>query len=275
MLLRRTTSALAAVMVVGAVAAAFAVAAKAPPLTQTSVTFEALPNVTVQKAAECSGKAEVVSGGFLTQVGEGAVVLPTDSSLVTSNRWTLKAFNAGASAGTATAYGYCAKPPILDVSKLGFTSIEANSLGGVEHDCRADHGEFAIGGGFEVQSDLPAHVLVSKLVAPGIWRAEAYNPNGESIGFSSETSCDERKAKLRTRRAQTIVSAGASESVIAKCKPKEKLISGGFQNILEAPGSDGFTHGSRRLGKRSWEVTSHALTGSLTLTAYAYCAKKP
>jgi hypothetical protein len=252
------------------------VALAADTLQDETVQFTVTPGANLSRSATCHTGREVVAGGFFAEVSDTAMVLPVDSQWDNAQRWALRAANLGTTEGRAIGYAYCTKPPIVDVIRPGFGRLPPGGTGSAQRSCRADHGEVAVAGDFEMTDNQPAYPLVSKLVDKRTWKAVAFNPNGGEGSISADVLCDIRDPRLPilTRSQSTIVQTGSSGKALADCKPREKLISGGFEaQPSTAPGGSGFVHASRRRGKRAWQAMARAIGGPLKLTAYAYCVR--
>jgi hypothetical protein len=264
-----------AATVVAAVASSVALAADTLQDETTEFTVE--PATSVSRTAECHQGREVVSGGFYAEAGTTASVLPVTSAWDRPGEWELEAANLGTAAGGAIAYGYCTKPPIRDtVRGSGFVAIAPGATASARARClTASRGEFAVAGGFSSVTDDPSYPLVSMMVGDRDWRATFSNPSAVEGDITAEVICDDDRDPRRPivpRSAETTVPADTSGAALAECKPREKLLSGGFEAVpSSAPGATGYVHASRRRAKRGWQAMARAIGGPLELTAYAYC----
>jgi hypothetical protein len=247
-------------------------------LEESEVQFSVDPGQREAGTAQCKGGREVVSGGFFGSVEGEQRAVPQASALTIApgkpKRWDTVAENAGTAAASVAGYAYCTKRPILDVARTNGATADPGLIGTTTMSCRPERGELVYGGGFENQSGEVAMPLVSKKSGKFGWRASLENPGAEPIGFTAEVLCDVRKRPVKTRKDTVVIDPALSGEATAECKPKEKLLSGGFENELAEPNDGSFTFASRRTGKRAWTVSSVAGTGQVALTAYAYCSPR-
>jgi hypothetical protein len=239
----------------------------AKPLKEVSVEFTA--DGETERTAECNPGQEAVAGGFyIERPGPVSIYPPFESARASKRGWSSRVLGQP-EPRSVTAHGYCdKKEPGLKTKEAtdSVTTIYGNLV-----TARCKRGQEAVSGGF----DLPlseAVVIASKRTGTRGWTVELVAAPGTEITVFAY--CDKREPGLKTKTASIVPPDTQDEatSVVARCKRKQQLRSGGY----EAEYPDGFTfgevEGSRRVGKRGWEVRGSA--PDRRLTAYAYCDKK-
>ncbi len=219
--------------------------------------------------ATCKRGQRAVAGGFFDQPDDPTVfVLPLDSAREGKRGWRHRA--GGNEGASATAYVYCDKHG----PKLKTKSASA-VLGDMEEEpttivARCRRGQEAVSGGFDMP-DTEALVTSSKREGKRRWAVTVIGGPGTYKAFAY---CDKSEPGLK-ERSQTITEEAVPEvqSVVAKCKRKQELRSGGFETEFTDT-AFALTEGSRRSGKRGWEARALPLSDSPELTAYAYCEPK-
>jgi hypothetical protein len=252
-----------------------AAAVAAGALKESSETFTVGVNATAEGIAACKGNKRVVSGGFSAPewVEGGPVTQPVDSTREGKGAWRARQHNFGA-ADEATAYGYCGGGVGKLKAKSKSATLDPDELDVVKAKCR--RGSEAVAGGFDVPDpEGPADyvtVVSSKRGGKRAWKTKFFNGFLDSREVTTEVYCLEGKAGLKTRSKSIEQSQGENDSVAAKCKRGQQLISGGFTTeFSDVKNVDATVFASRRSGKRKWEVGAAAQTGTPKLKALAYC----
>jgi hypothetical protein len=134
----------------------------------------------------------------------------------------------------------------------------------------------AVSGGFKAPD--PTNLRISSRSGRRGWTSMANvvpsSPDSGTVAALAYGS--DELPKLKTRSATTDdIPYGPTGTVSARCPKGQEAVSGGF----EAPASGtGFnqvhTIGSRRIGKRTWQVTGQGAANSEhRLNAFVYCSK--
>jgi hypothetical protein len=79
---------------------------------------------------------------------------------------------------------------------------------------------------------------------------------------------------VKTREVEGTLDSAEVDSVEARCKRKQTLVGGGFDNGSDWTTTGAYQIASHKSGKRSWEVTAYEIGADATMTAYAYCEKR-
>jgi hypothetical protein len=74
---------------------------------------------------------------------------------------------------------------------------------------------------------------------------------------------------LKTKSSSTTIQPDEIGSATAKCKRGSEAVSGGFESDVSQ--TNVFTTQSKRDGKRSWTASAGPISGTTTLTVFAYC----
>lgn len=221
-----------------------------------------------EATARCERGQRAVAGGFSEEIDPPLLAIPLDSTRDGKRGWRHRAgANEGAS---ATAYVYCDKhgPKLKTKSSSAVLGDQEDTPTEIVARCR--RGQEAVAGGFDMP-DTEALVASSKRKGKRRWAVTVVGGPGTYQAFAY---CDKSKPGLKERSATLTTEAKpVVQSVVAKCKRKQQLRSGGFQ-VEFADTTSAFTLGSRRSGKRGWEASAYPLMGAPELTAYAYCDKK-
>jgi hypothetical protein len=218
--------------------------------------------------ATCKRGQEAVAAGHFVDPSDVGTPLLFDSTREGKRGWTIELF--GPEAGEATAYAYCDKrEPGLKTktaSEKLASSFETQSVV-----ARCKQGQEAVSGGFEAPF-TELSVIASKRAGKRGWEAQFVGPPGAEV--TAIAYCDKREPGLKAKQKSTTLS-DETGTVLAKCKRKQELRSGGFEgDFSDVPDVIGLPVGSRREGKRGWEVTGLNNDGFPEITAYAYCDKK-
>jgi hypothetical protein len=245
-------------------------------LKEKSTTFTVPAEATAEGAAKCKKGQEAVSGGFLDPIDffGGHVVLPYDSTRASKRKWSHHALNVTIDDDRATVYAYCdPDQPHLKVKTATTTSDNRESS--VTAQCR--RGQEAVSGGFATDADDEfVFPLGSKRVGKRGWISYFINGTDDPVEFTSFAYCDKAEPGLKEKANTAVVESPNTDSVTAKCRRGRRVISGGFEAEFSLSESIfPFINGSRRAGRRGWEVTAAVgMSEPAEITAYAYCEKK-
>jgi hypothetical protein len=256
-----------------AVAAAALVAiagAAGAALKEKSAEFTVEAGEETEGAASCKRGQEAVAGGFFLETDSSGSVLPNFESQREGKRgWTYRLYSFEET--EATVYAYCdKKEPELKAKR---TTEDLSQLFVPETiTARCGRGKEAVSGGFDAPFTKLA-VLASRRAGKRSWEATFLGPPGVSV--SVVAYCDKAEPGLKAKRAETNIPIDGIDSVSTRCKRKQELRSGGFEiEFDQVTQNEGLVFGSRRDGKRRWEVTGFAIDGTPEMVAYAYCDKK-
>jgi hypothetical protein len=268
---RLTRRALALGVAAGIAALAVAGLASAAKLKEKSTTFTISGDEEPSEGtATCKRGQEAVAGGYFVEPAEFGTPLVFDSTREGKRGWTTELFQS--EAGEATAYAYCDKREPGLKTKTASEKL-SGSFDTESVVARCKRGQEAVSGGFEAPfTELT--VLASKRAGKRSWEAQFVGPAGAEV--TAIAYCDKAEPGLKAKQKSTTLSlSDPTGTVLAKCKRKQKLRSGGFEGeFSDVPDIVGLPVGSRREGKRGWEVTGLNTDGSPEITAYAYCDKK-
>jgi hypothetical protein len=238
-------------------------------LKKKAVDFPVPGDTEAQETAKCKRGQEAVAGGFFLDAITSSTVLPTfESQRAGTRRWTYRLYSGVDT--EASVYAYCDKSePGLKVK----TATETLNAGGAPTSivARCGPGKEAVSGGFDGPFTEFATVA-SKRSGKRSWEAVFVGPQLEA---TTVVYCDKNEPGLKSKQAATTVTEDVPESVSAKCKRKQELRSGGFEiEFVSTPENEGLVTGSRREGKRRWQVSGFGIDGEPEMVAYAYCDKK-
>jgi hypothetical protein len=244
-------------------------------LKESSETFTVGVNATAEGIAACKGNKRVVSGGFSAPpwVEGDPNIQPVDSQRDGKHAWRARQHNFGTS-GEATAYAYCGD----GVGKLKARSksaiLDPDELDVVMAKCK--RGTEAVAGGFDAPEvgGPPDYVAVvsSKRGGKRAWKTKFFNAFNDPREVSTEVYCVKGASGLKAKSRSVDQTEGENESVAAKCKRSQPLISGGFTTeYSDTRDISSFVFASRRSGKRKWEVRAFPDNGNPKLKALAYC----
>ena len=181
------------------------------------------------------------------------------------------AYNSGESTGEVSAFAYCAG----GIQKIH--SPDSNGAlgagGSVSVEARCDRGDRLLGGGLFIRLKGGApynytglNVTASQRVGKRGWLVEAENGGARQYRVYSFPSCAKKGPKLKLRSASETAGSAGELTVVARCRRKEKVYSGGFE---ASPGAR--VLGSRRKNERTWEVRAFAAVPGQVINASANC----
>jgi hypothetical protein len=238
-------------------------------------------------AAECKRGTKPLSGGFEDRVfepGPGSRLYAYTSKKVGRN-WETAGFNYGGGDATLVSYAYCQKGA---KTKTRSASIDVDGFGPITGvgttTARCKQDERAVSGGFEDPNFDTIHPPDGSRVIPFSsrkrgsrgWEVSAQNNSADSGTLLVRVYCAEGK-RVKTRSNELELDLGETNSVVARCKRRERAISGGFAGEFDPSGTGPYvlTYGSQKLGARKWEVSGYndGLEAA-TLTSYVYCRKR-
>jgi hypothetical protein len=161
-------------------------------------------------------------------------------------------------------------------TESGSTTVLPGGFGVARGVC--EPGTTAVAGGFETEFD-PANPLTPRIATAGsrrsrrVWYATTLNRGGSSGTLTTFAYC--RDERIRLSFEKTTVAGGVAEATLgARCTNGTTAVSGGFYGELNVGGATTqvIAHSSRRVGRRSWEVTVGNLGGNPGgLLSFAYC----
>jgi hypothetical protein len=223
--------------------------------------------------ADCGGK-RAVSGGFFGEFDFTTTgVIPLISTRESGSEWGFRAGDLAGGPSDATAYAYCAKkkkfPKLREASEEETTSGGGGEVESVTAECPGNRR--VISGGFELP-DVESLVPTSMRSGRGSWTVDFIT--GAAVPVEAFAYCA-KGVKLKQRSSETTLSPGDPDTGEARCKRKERVVSGGFDTESDGVNTAAFSSASRRSGKRSWEATATAVADPQDLTVYAYCLKQP
>ena len=184
--------------------------------------------------AVCPKGTKAVSGGFKTEffgVDLDFPFIPIEASRRARSRgWTSSGFNDGTAEGDLTSFAYCRKQKL----KADTDTVPAPVGEFVTASAACPAGTKIVSGGFEaspvdtVGTTPVLYVSESRRASKRRWEASAFSNGNEEGELEAAAYCaKERKPKAR-HASTTLDSATPSASVIAHCKRRERVVSGGF-----------------------------------------------
>ena len=236
----------------------------------------------VSATAGCQRGEKLVSGGFDHPDHSLNAYIEPFGSFFSSHRssrrgWSVGAKNYGNGNGTVVAYAYCARGRgIRTRSASGPVPTTGSQVGEVTAMCKP--GEKVISGGFDNPDPdgRPWLIIGSHRSGRRSWTASARNASAQQGQLDVFAYCRKR-GRVRTRSDTATVphNVTAAGTAIARCKPGEKLLSGGFKgpdDELTPTGPKLSYFSSHRAGKRGWTVSAiNTSSADGVLTAYAFC----
>jgi hypothetical protein len=220
--------------------------------------------------ADCDPGTKAVSGGFETEFdfAGGTVFAVVDSLRQGARSWTATAQNFfSGNPAPLTSFAYCRDEKVKSSSED--VDLEVGEDDTVVATCPS--GTKALSGGFDGEFDdsvvLPQ---ISRKLGKRKWEVTGID-YVEPDDLTAQVNCREGRA-LRTKQATATVDNDNTATAIAKCKRRQRVVSGGFAQDVPVKGGP-FTYESRKAGKRRWRVSTWA-NFPTDITAYAYCEKK-
>jgi hypothetical protein len=229
--------------------------------------------------ARCDEGTKAISGGFHADVGiepGDPLIVPTDSAGPWNRRaWYAVGANLGDEPGELTSFAYCRDERVKQ--RIGEFSVEP--LDSNTRTVRCPKGTRVIAGGFAATSNVspsPLFVFESRKVRKRRWLTGAFNNSTDEDGFVFPlATCGGGVEALKTSKRKIVMDGPGVHTVSARCKPKRRVISGGFDlGIL--PNPDAFVFSSHKEGKRVWEASAVVNFDGppAELKAFAYCEKR-
>jgi hypothetical protein len=243
--------------------------AKGIKISERSDDFTAAP--LGEDEADCGGKRAVSGGFFGGFEPPDPLVIPLISTRQGESEWTFRAATPFNPSGDATVYAYCAKKKKFPKLREGSEeeTLDPFELERVTAECPGSRR--AVSGGFEVPDEF-IFVATSMRSGRGSWTVEFFDYMGATSEVEAFVYCA-KGVKLKQRSSDTTLSEIATEE--ARCKQKQRVVSGGFDTESDGDNTAALAAVSRRAGKRSWEVSALAAGDPQDLTVYAYCLKQP
>jgi hypothetical protein len=233
-------------------------------------------------AAKCKQGTKPISGGFLDAAfnpGPGSRLSPYSSQKL-GRKWEAAGWNYGGGDATLVGYAYCDKETRV---KARSKTVDVDGFEVATAAAKCKRGERVISGGFDdptfdtAQPPDGSRVLtyVSRKLGGRKWEVSGYNNASGPGTLTAYVYC--AKGTRVKERSSSIEVAGDTDQVVASCKRRERAVSGGFATELDPvlPGPYTLPYGSRKVGRRGWEVSGYsdsAVAG--TVTAYVYCGKQ-
>jgi hypothetical protein len=230
----------------------------------------------------CPKGTKAVSGGFKTEffgVDLDFPFIPIEASRRTRSRgWTSSGFNDGTAEGDLTSFAYCRKQKL----KAATDTVPAPVGEFVTATATCPAGTKIVSGGFEaspvdtVGTTPVLYVSESRRASKRRWEASAFSNGNEEGELEAAAYCAKEKKPKARHASTTLDSETPSASVIAHCKRRERVVSGGFGSPDDSGEATPRFLASKRMGKRRWKVSAFYGNAGATIqiTAYAYCERK-
>ena len=237
--------------------------------------------------AKCKRGTKAVAGGFDSSLPDpppGEAIIPYKSVADKGRKWSSGGYNY-ADPGDLTSFAYCRDQKVKSRSNETTLSGAGPAPYG-ETDtltARCPKGTRVASGGFDspkpyAGADAPAiFPFESMKTGKRKWRVSATNLGSAPGELVAQVNCHDRKG-LKTATEELFIDMSGVHKVVAECAPRQRVVSGGFDSSARPadPPDTTFVFSSHRVTKRKWEVEAIYFTaGTATLTAYAYCEKKP
>jgi hypothetical protein len=273
--LRRALAAMFGVVALTAAAAASGVSDAGLKTESASETVTAASD-RASARPRCDGGTRAISGGFETNADVTARQVYVIGSARSGRRgWTVSAHNFSPDDAQLTAFAYCRDERTTARSK----NVEVEGAGDGTAVAKCRRGKEAVAGGFDLPGADPAARPIiayeSRRVSKRKWTVTASNTDGESGELQAHVYCRKAEGLRASKRTETLTGPGLVDAdVIARCRPSERVVSGGFaSDTVPLPGKGRLVDvtASRKLGKRKWRVSVAAIGTGLTIAAYAYC----
>jgi hypothetical protein len=240
--------------------------------------------------AKCKKGTKAASGGFEslsdTPTGLGGEI--HESRRDGRRKWTGSSFNPG-SGSTLTVFAYCrdekVKSASADVAIAADVDPDPVALPTGTATATCPRGTKVISGGFDNpdfsfiggSSGTDIRPYESFKSGKRTWTVSASDRGDEGGTLVAYAYCHKGKTP-KTKQATETLALGPGgfplDSVTARCKKSQRVVSGGFASDPVADVNGPFFTGSRRDGKRKWIVTAAANLPGPAITTYAYCEKK-
>jgi hypothetical protein len=236
--------------------------------------------------ATCKRGTKAVSGGFETEFAPPPVdfpFIPAESSLRSGPRdWTSSGFNSGSAEGDLTSFAYCRAQKTKRASDT--VTIPVGQFDTASATC--PKGTKVLSGGFEADPIIPGggdtpvlRVSESQKVGSRSWEASAFSNGNVEGDLTAHVYCRDGK-RLKTKQTTATLTQMTPDmdfkDIEARCKRKQRVVSGGFTSPpVEAEATPRILS-SRRVGKRSWGVAAFVggTGATIDFSVYAYCEKK-
>ena len=232
--------------------------------------------------AVCPKGTKAVSGGFKTEffgIDLDFPFIPIEASRRTGSRgWTSSGFNDGTAEGDLTSFAYCRKQRL----KAATDTVPAPVGEFVTAHATCPAGTKIVSGGFgaspvdTVGTTPVLYVSESRRATKRRWEASAFSNGNEHGELKAAAYCAKGKTPKARHASTTLDSATPSAKVIARCKRRERVVSGGFGSPDDSGEATPRFLTSKRVGKRRWAVSAfYGNNGApIAITAYAYCERK-
>ena len=233
--------------------------------------------------AKCKQGTKAVAGGFdgpgrAGGFDDGNYVMPFGSERESKREWStfgVQYFDGG---GDLVTYAYCSDdfPKLKAVRDT--TTIVAGDTGSATVSCPP--GGEAVSGGFTTDyrgDGANIYTHTSRRQGRREWLVEGFNLLGNATKLTAIAYCAKDRLGLKQKSATANADSGEVASATAKCKRKQRAVSGGFEGTwFDQPGETTEIAESRRKGKRGWEASTSAFTTSppVPWEAFVYCIDK-
>jgi hypothetical protein len=199
--------------------------------------------------------------------------------------WVSSGFNDGAAAGELTSFVHCRDPKVTRVRARVNATTPAPVGEFVTATAKCGRREKVVFGGFanspiDTVGNTPVlYISESRRASKRAWEVSAHS-NGNELGHLTAIAycIQDKKPKVQSASATVGSDPPATETaeILARCKPKQRVVSGGFGSTDDSGEATPRVLTSRREGKRGWAVTAFVGSNGLPVevTTYAYCEKK-
>jgi hypothetical protein len=235
--------------------------------------------------ATCKRGTKAVSGGFETEFSLPPVNFPFIPAYVSrregARAWTSSGFNDGDSDGDLTSFAYCRDQKLTAVTDTVAAPVGqfATAAATCPRRTRVISGGFA-GSPIDLVGTTPVlYISESRRATKRTWEASAHSNGNEDGELTAIAYCGKGK-RLRARSASAMLGsdppAVETAEILARCKRKERVVSGAFGSTDASGEATPRVLTSMREGKRGWAVTAFVGSNGMPaeLTAYAYCERK-
>ena len=235
-----------------------------------SKSFTVPGGTTAEETVKCKRGQEAVAGGFLSASND---VIPRDFVREGKRRWRLRSNNLNASdpGSEATVDVICAKPR-FGLKAKSVTDSVVSPFDSVS--VRCSRSRKVVFGGFEIPGGLGPIVSSSRRTSKREWTVATIN-EGSPHGITVTAYCDKRDDGLKEKTVTETLPNGGNDTITARCARGQRVVSGGYDGEFDLGAFEiARTFGSRRAGRRKWQISGYGNAGDPDLTAYAYCEKK-